>query len=86
MGVLGFITILLWLVPHALQRAKGEMQSVAKYLQLIYFVIAMIHPDLMVTAIDISLIYLALLAFSLTPSQSKDQKFSNAGRCGLSRL
>lgn len=76
-GVIGFMTILLWLVPPVLHRA-GRVQSTAKYLQLIYFIVAMVHPDLMVTAINTSLIYLALLAITLTPSQSNVQKSSNA--------
>jgi hypothetical protein len=69
-GILGFLTLLLWIVPPALRRADGDLQSIAKYIQLTYFVVAMVHPDLMVTAINTSLIYLSMLAISLGPPQS----------------
>lgn len=82
-GVLGFLTILVWLVPPVLRRAENELQSTAKYLQLIYFIVAMVHPDLMVTAINTSLFYLALLAISLTPSSAiKGHESGKTGATG----
>jgi hypothetical protein len=82
-GILGFITILVWLIPPVLRQAEDELHSTAKYLQLIYFIVAMVHPDLMVTAINTSFLYLAFLATSLAPSLAiKDDKSGITGAIG----
>ncbi len=82
-GILGFLTLVVWLVPPMLRRAENELQSTAKYLQLIYFIVAMLHPDLMVTAINTSLLYLAFLAIALTPSFAiKDDNLGITGATG----
>jgi hypothetical protein len=63
-GIFGFLTAaILTLWPFAYRPANG-MQKLALSVQCIYFIVAMVHPDLMLTAINVSLVYLCFYAYS----------------------
>jgi hypothetical protein len=70
-GVFGFLIFTLTtLIPIARRNIVG-IKGIALYLQLIYFLVAMVHPDLMMTAINVSFVYFSCYAFLM---QSNDGK------------
>lgn len=65
-GIFGFLSALFLVFwPFAYRPADGR-QLLVLYLQFIYVVVAMVHPDLMMTAVNVSLVYFACYAYSLS--------------------
>lgn len=64
-GVFGFLAAVFLTVWPVAYRPANDMQLLALYVQSIYFVVAMVHPDLMLTAINLSLVYLSCYAYSV---------------------
>lgn len=69
-GVFGFIAAIFLTVWPVACRPVDGWQLLALYVQSIYFVVAMVHPDLMLTAINLSLVYLSWYAYSVTACAS----------------
>jgi hypothetical protein len=66
-GIFGFLSALL-LVFWPFAHRPGEGRNVLPlFLQSIYVLVSMVHPDLMMTAVNVSLVYFACYAYSLSP-------------------
>lgn len=65
-GVFGFLSALFLVIWPFTNRPRNERHFLALYLLAIYFVVATLHPDLMITAVNVSLIYLACYAYSFS--------------------
>jgi hypothetical protein len=65
-GIIGFVTLTALLILSIVRPPiPTEVYRGAILIQLAYLVMAMLHPDLMFTAINVSLVYLALYATTL---------------------
>lgn len=64
-GVFGFLAAVFLTAWPVAYRPANVMVLLALYVQSIYFVVAMVHPDLMLTAINPSLVYLSCYAYSV---------------------
>jgi O-antigen ligase len=77
-GIFGFFSALFLVFwPFAYRPADGR-HLLALYLQSVYVVVAMVHPDLMMTAVNISLVYFACYADSLSARPAVSTKTSVA--------
>ncbi len=65
-GIFGFLSALFLVFWPFAYRPAAERHLLALYLQSIYVVVAMVHPDLMMTAVNVSLVYFACYAYSLS--------------------
>ena len=72
-GIFGFVIFLLLVVPPVTRRGGAE-KSAVRYLQLVYIAVAMVHPDLLMTAINTSIVYLSCFAASLGTASLKNKE------------
>lgn len=76
-GIFGFFVFMLLVVWPITSKPKNKTQSIAIYLQLTYFLIAMLHPDLLLTAVNLSFVYLSCLVISINSRSGPDREFSD---------
>lgn len=70
-GIFGFLTLSALVALSILRRPiKSTAYQHALVIQLVYLIMAMLHPDLMFTAINVSFVYLALYAITIKSSQT----------------
>jgi hypothetical protein len=68
-GIIGFVTLTaLVMLSFFRPLLQTEAYRGAILIQFVYLIMAMLHPDLMFTAINVSLVYLALYATTLKPT------------------
>ncbi|AOF84226.1 O-antigen ligase like membrane family protein [Hydrogenophaga sp. RAC07] len=68
-GITGFATLTaLVMLPIFRRPLQTEAYRGAILIQFVYLIMAMLHPDLMFTAINVSFVYLALYATTLKPT------------------